>query len=127
MTAEKARELQTGSEKHKGFVFRMRLAWICGQINKGIEREAENGEGSTKLLASVDTGRKYFPLIAKCYEKDGYFIYYAEKEFDKYEMFICWNMEELSEYETRIYTGKTYRSGYKYLYHTEGMIEPSDD
>ena len=94
LTAEEARELTAGSMKCKGYLYKIRLAWICGLVNKKIENAAENGENYVILEFSYNVSKKYFPIMSEIYGKLGYTIGYNNWKF-----MISWNFQELSSNE----------------------------
>ena len=105
MTAEEARELTAGSEKHKGLWFKSRLIWTCGRINHLIENAAESGSIAVEIERDADFAKKYYPLIAKAYEKEGYFIAYQNRKArGKCALAIVWDFDRLEEDRKDWYT-----------------------
>lgn len=97
ITAQEARELQSGSMKRKGYFFRMRLAFICGQLNSNIEMCAEYGNYSAHVRASKSTARKYYPLMAQIYEKLGYYVLYKDSQYSYNDFYVCWDPDKISD------------------------------
>lgn len=92
MNADEARSLMKGSMKHKGFFFKIFLAWKCGIINKQIENAAEHGKNYVTIKASDPN--LLFPIIAKLYEEKGFLISY-----DILKLYIIWGYDQLTPYE----------------------------
>lgn len=103
ITAEEARELTAGSMKCKGYLYKIRLAWICGLVNKKIENAAESGENYVVLESSYNVSKKYFPIMSDIYEKLGYTIGYSNWKF-----MISWNFEKLSSSEKEHFEYSSY-------------------
>jgi len=101
MTAEEARTLMSGSMKRKGLIFKTRIAWICGILNKRIENAAESGEDQIHYHGSKSFSEKYYPLIAGFYRDLGFSVLYNSGRYSKVdnEMVIHWNLESYSFYE----------------------------
>lgn len=103
MTAEEACELQQGSMNCKGFIFKTRLAWTCGIINKLIENEAERGKVETYINRNKSFANKYYPILAKLYEKQGFFIAYENRNTQRNTFRIVWNFDALQDYKKEQY------------------------
>lgn len=99
MTAAEARELATGSLKYKGLWYKVRLAWLCGRINKEIEFAAEAGQSLTSIQnIHKKTAQRYFLMLAKLYEAEGFFICYTI-ELDYYNSFyIVWDLSRMQRW-----------------------------
>lgn len=96
MKAFEAMELTKGSIKRKGLIFKIKLAWLCGILNHKIENNAELGFSEAEL-EKIDkhNAKLYYPLMAKCYENDGYFVCY-QNHYDYYNAFkVIWNKEKI--------------------------------
>lgn len=92
MKAQEAMELTKGSIKTKGILFKIKLAWLCGRLNYKIERDAELGQGTTKLEnISERTARLYFPLMAKLYEADDYLVCYDNRYYSINDFIVFWD------------------------------------
>ena len=92
MNAQEAMELTKGSIKTKGILFKIRLAWLCGRLNYMIKRNAELGQGTTKLEDMGErTAHLYFPLMAKFYEADGYLVCYNNSYCGLNDFIVFWD------------------------------------
>ena len=110
MNAHEAMELTKGSIKRKGWLFKMRLAWLCGRLNHAIENNAELGRGYAQLNnINRHTALLYFPIMAKLYEADDYFVCYTHYYTYGYNKFVVfWNKNEIPydvKYNYNYYTG----------------------
>lgn len=95
MKASEARELTKGSIKRKQIFFRAKIAWLCGRLNSKIENNAELGQSDASLdNIKQRTAKLYFPLMAKYYEQDEYFVCY---KIDYYysKFIVIWNMNKI--------------------------------
>ena len=103
MTAEEARELMDGSMKYKSIAFKLYLNWICGRINKKIEKAAELGNPQVIIKFNLyKIAKYYFPIITQLYEKQGYHVVYT---FYRQEMRIIWDLSSISQHEIKEMTG----------------------
>ena len=98
MTADEAKTLMSGTMAKKGLIFRTRIAWVCGMLNKTIENAAERGKGEIRFYSSKNFSEKYFPLLAQIYNDLGYSVFYNIGHYYKSdnEMLISWNLDSLS-------------------------------
>lgn len=91
LTADEARILTKGSMDHKGLIFKARLAWTCGRINKQIEKAAELGETDVTICGiSKRFARQYFPILAQLYEDEGYFVCYTDSGSNSNIFTLSW-------------------------------------
>jgi hypothetical protein len=67
----------------------IRLIWICGIINRKIEKAARNGDHSIYLFRSKKFGRVYFSKIGDFYKEAGFCVGYSISTFDGI-MSISW-------------------------------------
>ena len=115
ITAAEAKELMNGSMKRKRLLYKTRIAWFCGKINREIEIAAEEGDRVATYRMDENYSAKYLPLIAKFYEEQGYQVAYnTEKDVwnnVKTEILICWDFENLHDFWQDKY--------FKYQYYTE--------
>lgn len=108
MKAYEAMELTNGSIREKKIFFQIRLSWLCGVLNSKIKSNAELGQVSASLdNVNKRTAKLYFPLMAKYYERDGYFVCYID-HYDYYNFFaVIWDKNKVPN------------KLYNYDYHTE--------
>jgi len=98
MTADEAKELMSGTLKHKGLIFKARLAWTSGIINKQIENAAESGKSEIRIFKSKEFSEKYYLLIAQFYNDLGFSVLYNSGRYFKgdNEMLISWGLDDYS-------------------------------
>lgn len=123
MTADEARKLTKGSMDHKGFIFKARLAWTCGLLNKKIEEAAELGETEVTMSGvGRKFARRYFSILAQTYEDEGYFVCYADNTAISNAFTISWaDFSKLSWSKLRQWFIKSPYNGINYTYHTEAF------
>ena len=97
MTADEAKTLMSGTMEKKGLLFRTRIAWVCGMLNKTIENAVERGKGEIRFYSSKNFSEKYYPLLAQIYNDLGYSVFYNVGHYNKSdnEMLISWNLDSL--------------------------------
>lgn len=111
MTAEEARSIMEGSMHKKPLPYRMRIAYLCGTLNKYINSCAMVGEGWTGVvIGNVRSAQKYFPVMARLYESQGYVVSYnivtkgeKESDFTVYWDFTRCSSEEVNEFNSSQY------------------------
>lgn len=120
MTADEARMLTKGSMEHKGYVFKTRLAWTCGRINKWIEKAAEFGKTEVTLHGiSKRFAKQYFPILTQLYEDEGYFVCYTDSKSHSNIFTLSWadfNTLSRSKLYDWLHEGSYH---YGYSYHTK--------
>ena len=125
MNAKEACELMHGSMKKKGLFFKVKLAWMCGRINKMIEKEAELGE-KYLVVSGVkqETAKQCFPLLAQMYENLGFFVAYVSRYVTSNELVIIWDFDGLKERAKLEFTNrlKHYEANIIYDYHTKSFV-----
>ena len=96
MKAFEAMKLTKGSIKRKGLIFKIKLAWLCGILNNKIENNAELGFSEAELEnINKRNAKLYFPLMAKYYEDEGYFVCY-KNSYEYYNTFkVIWNKKKI--------------------------------
>lgn len=117
MTADEARELVNGSMKHKGLFFKLKLSWMCGMINQEIEKRAEKGGMEIEIDKNSADAKQYYPIIAKLYEKQGYFVAYNSRYGNFNKLLISW--EDFTKLDN--FTLHAYLESDRYQYHTKSF------
>lgn len=108
MNAHEAMELTKGSIQRKGWLFKMKLAWLCGKLNHTIENEAELGQGRAELDdINQRTARLYFPLMAQFYEADDYYVCYQDQYSYYNEFVVIWDESKIPSTFKKNYTYRT--------------------
>lgn len=122
MTANEARELTKGSMDRKGLIFKARLAWTCGILNKKIEEAAELGKTEVTLHdISKRFAKQYFPILTQLYEDEGYFVCYTDSKSHSNIFVLSWadfNTLSRSKLYDWLHEGSYH---YGYSYHTKAF------
>lgn len=123
MTANEARELTKGSMDRKGLIFKARLAWTCGILNKKIEEAAELGKTEVTVSGVRSKfARRYFSILAQTYEDEGYFVCYANNTAISNTFTISWaDFSKLSYNKLRQWFIKSPYNDINYTYHTKAF------
>ena len=99
ITATEATGISHGAFSHLSLARRARLAWICGRINRLIQKAALNGKTfifipkeDYSFLSSACV--KIYPILAYLYEELGYTVIYRNSFIDKENFIgICWDIK----------------------------------
>ena len=99
ITATEASGISHGAFNHLGLVQRGRLAWICGRINRLIQKAALNGRtfifitiGEYDSLARACI--KIYPILAYLYEEMEYTVIYRNSCITEENFIgICWDIK----------------------------------
>lgn len=118
MTAEEALALYKGSTDHKGPIFKLRLWYLCGILNKRIENNAETGfVTATIKFSSQTTARQYCRVMKEFYEDLGYSVAYNDDDYCHrwlgeygYIFVVSWNYKTLKEETKKAWRSFTYHS-----------------
>lgn len=99
ITATEATEISHGAFSHLGLIQRGRLAWICGRINRLIQKAALNGKTFIIISTLAYDGLareciKIYPILAYLYEELGYTVIYRNSVIGEQNFIgICWDIK----------------------------------
>lgn len=103
-----------GSMDFKSFAFKTKLAWACGRLNARIEVAAERGEGFTYMYGNYGFARKYYAVMKKIYEGQGYRVAYnfePKTNLDLPTGFgVYWCMEKVPYDDANMYNNSDYHT-----------------
>ena len=88
--------MQKTSLKAFNFFQKMYITYVCGKINKEIEKSAKKGNTSVRVFFD-NSDIKYIPFIINCYEEDGYRVCHNSEWHEGNLvncLFITWNNKE---------------------------------
>lgn len=76
LTAKEALELSKGNLEHRGFLFKLKLIYLCGLIDQDIRKAANFGETEIAMdKLNSQNYKRYMPSIWSIYEDMGYNLY----------------------------------------------------